>query len=81
MTLDLDETETAALVTLLKRAVDGELIDADLYPLSRRVMMLKEILGKLRPEPARPAASPRVVCATVTRAVSEAGLGEHPPSG
>jgi hypothetical protein len=30
----------------------------DRYPLSPRIQTLKAILGKLRPEPARPAASP-----------------------
>jgi hypothetical protein len=51
--LELSDDEAKALVRVL-----GEAIDSDRYPLSPRVMMLKEILAKLRPEPARPAASP-----------------------
>ena len=47
MTLDL-ETETAALIRLLRDAIDG-----DRYPLSARILTLKAILGKLKPEPAR----------------------------
>jgi hypothetical protein len=48
MTLDLTETETAALARLLSDA-----IDADRYPLSPRIQTLKAILGKVRPEPVR----------------------------
>jgi hypothetical protein len=51
--LDLSDAETAGLIDLLKRA-----IVADRYPLSPRVLTLVGILGKLRPEPDRPAASP-----------------------
>ena len=50
---DLNDEDIEVLLCLLRGA-----IDADRYPLSPRVMMLKEILAKLRPEPARPAASP-----------------------
>jgi hypothetical protein len=53
MHLDLTDAEADALTRLLRDAIDG-----DHYPLSPRVQMLREILGKLRPEPARPAASP-----------------------
>jgi hypothetical protein len=53
MTLDLHEDETAALIRLLRDA-----IDRDRYPLSPRIQTLRAILGKLKPEPARPAASP-----------------------
>jgi hypothetical protein len=52
MSLPLAEDETAALVRLLRDAIDG-----DRYQFSSR-MVLKEILGKLRPEPARAAVSP-----------------------
>ena len=54
---DLNDEDIEVLLRLLRGA-----IDADRYPLSPRVMMLKEILGKLRPEAPRPAASsePRV---------------------
>ena len=51
--LALSDTETIALIDLLKRA-----IVSDRYPLSPRVRTLVGILNKLRPEPARPAASP-----------------------
>jgi hypothetical protein len=50
---DLNDEDIEVVVRLLRGAVD-----ADCYPLSPRVMMLKEILAKLRPEPAPPAASP-----------------------
>jgi hypothetical protein len=50
---DLNDEDIEVLVRLLR---DG--IHADRYPLSPRVTVLKEILSKLRPEPARPAASP-----------------------
>jgi hypothetical protein len=48
MTLDLTEDETAALARLLTSTTD-----ADRYPLSPRIQLLKDILGKIRPEPAR----------------------------
>jgi hypothetical protein len=53
--LELSAAEAAALVRLLREA-----IDADHFPLSPRVQVWLGILGKLRlkPEPARPAASP-----------------------
>jgi hypothetical protein len=48
MTLDLTEDETAALARLLTNT-----IDADRYPLSPRIQLLKGILAKIRPESAR----------------------------
>ena len=48
MTLDLTDEETAALERLL-----GETINADRYPLSLRILTLKAILAKIRPEPVR----------------------------
>ena len=48
MTLDLTEEESAALARLLT-----DTIDADRYPLSPRIQLLKGILGKIRPEPVR----------------------------
>jgi hypothetical protein len=48
MILDLNDDETAALTRLLTNT-----IDADRYPFSPRIQMLKAILGKIRPEPAR----------------------------
>ena len=55
MHVDLSDEETSLLATLLARV-----IDADRYPLSPRVRMLKAILGKLRTEPPRePSPPPR----------------------
>ena len=48
MPLDLTDDETAALARLL-----SETIDSDRYPLSLRILTLKAILAKIRPEPAR----------------------------
>jgi hypothetical protein len=53
MNLDLTDAEAEALAQEL-----AGLINRDRYPLSPRIRLLEEILGKLRPEPARPAASP-----------------------
>jgi hypothetical protein len=39
-------------------SVSSRFIDDARYPLSPRITVLREILAKLRPEPARPAASP-----------------------
>jgi hypothetical protein len=54
---DLNDEDIEVLLRLLRGA-----IDTDRYPLSPRVMMLKEIHGNLRPEAPRPTASlePRV---------------------
>jgi hypothetical protein len=49
MNLDLTDDEKTALI----RELDGIIRD-DRYPLSPRILMLKAILGKLRPEPERP---------------------------
>jgi hypothetical protein len=48
MNLDLSDDEKAALIRELDR-----IIDDDRYPLSPRIMTLKAILAKLRPEPFR----------------------------
>jgi hypothetical protein len=53
MHLELTDEEATALARVLNIA-----IDADRYPLSPRVQVWRGILGKLSPEPARPAASP-----------------------
>jgi hypothetical protein len=53
MNLELTDEQAEALIRGLRT-----LIDDDRYPLSPRVAPLKEILAKLRPEPARPAAAP-----------------------
>jgi hypothetical protein len=48
MQLDLTDEEIAALTRLLTNT-----IDTDRYPLSPRIQLLKGILAKIRPEPAR----------------------------
>ena len=48
MILDLSDEETAALARLLRQTIDD-----DRYPLSPRIMLLKGILAKIRPEPLR----------------------------
>jgi hypothetical protein len=53
MNLDLTDEETTALERVLRR-----IIDDDHYPLSPRVVMLRAILSKLRPEPERQPLSP-----------------------
>jgi hypothetical protein len=53
MPLDLSETETAAVIQLLKHA-----IAYDLYPLSERVQTWQGILDKLEPRPVRTPATP-----------------------
>jgi hypothetical protein len=49
MNLELTEEQTKALIRELSLIIGG-----DRYPLSPRIVVLKEILGMLRPEPARP---------------------------
>jgi hypothetical protein len=68
MTLDLDETETAAPIRLLRERIDG-----GRYPLLPRIRTLKAILNKLklRPEPARPAASPEPIYEHLQSSVPE----------
>ena len=68
MTLDLTEEETAALARLLTNT-----IDADRYPLSRRIQLLKGILAKIRPEPERQPLPERSV--TSRRAVDDTADG------
>jgi hypothetical protein len=46
MNLELNDVQTEALIRELTH-----LIENDRYPLSPRIRVLKEILGKLRPEP------------------------------
>jgi hypothetical protein len=53
MHLELTDEQTEALTREL-----SQIIDRDRYPLSPRIVALKEILGQLRPEPARPAPLP-----------------------
>jgi hypothetical protein len=48
MTIDLTDEQTEALIRAL-----SQIIENDRYPLSPRVGVLKEIRGKLRPEPTR----------------------------
>ena len=53
MNLKLTDEQTEALIREL-----SQIIENDRYPLSPRIRVLKEILGMLRPEPARPAPRP-----------------------
>jgi hypothetical protein len=53
MNLELTDQQTEALIREL-----CNIIQNDRHPLSPRIVVLKEILGKLRPEPARPAPLP-----------------------
>jgi hypothetical protein len=48
MHLDLTDEEAAALIKEL-----SDIIERDRYPFSPRIMMLKAIVAKLRPEPVR----------------------------
>ena len=48
MHLELTDEQTEALIREL-----SQIIEYDRYPLSPRIRVPKEILGKLRPEPAR----------------------------
>jgi hypothetical protein len=52
MNLELTDEQTEALTRELH-----SIIQNDRYPLSPRIVALKEILGMLRPEPARAAAA------------------------
>jgi hypothetical protein len=54
MRLDLSDNETAALLRELDHIIEG-----DRYPLSARIMTLKAIRAKLRPEPVRAPEPPR----------------------
>jgi hypothetical protein len=53
MHLELTDEHTEALIRELTHIIDG-----DRYRLSPHIRALKEILGQLRPEPAREAAAP-----------------------
>ncbi len=53
MNLELSDVQAEALSREL-----SHLIENDRYPLSPRIVALKEILGMLRPEPARAAPLP-----------------------
>jgi hypothetical protein len=53
MYLDLSDEEAAALTQELH-----ETVKRDRFPFSPRIQTLRAILAKLRPEPARPVASP-----------------------
>ena len=54
MNLELTDAQKEALIRELSQIVQN-----DRYPLSPRIVALKEILGQLRPEPARPAPLPQ----------------------
>jgi hypothetical protein len=53
MNLELTDEQSEALIRLLSRTIDD-----DRYPLSPRIVLLKEILAQLRPEPERAAPLP-----------------------
>ena len=53
MNFELNDVQTEALIREL-----SQIIQNDRYPLSPRIVALKEILGMLRPEPARPVPRP-----------------------
>jgi hypothetical protein len=53
MDLNLTDEQTEALTREL-----SQIIQNDRYPFSPRIRVLNEILGQLRPEPARPAPLP-----------------------
>jgi hypothetical protein len=52
MNLELNDVQAEVLIRELH-----SIIQNDRYPLSPRIVALREILGKLRPEPARAAAT------------------------
>ena len=52
MNLELNDVQAEVLIRELH-----SIIQNDRYPLSPRIVALREILGKLRPEPARAAAA------------------------
>jgi hypothetical protein len=54
MNLELTDEQTEALIRELSL-----IIEYDRYPLSPHIRALKEILGQLRPEPAREPLPPR----------------------
>ena len=53
MNLELNDEQAEALIRELHNIIQN-----DRYPLSPRIVALKEILGQLRPEPARPSPLP-----------------------
>jgi hypothetical protein len=56
MNLDLTDEEIAALARLLTKTIDD-----DRFPLSARILTLKAILAKIRPQPVRePLPPPKV---------------------
>jgi hypothetical protein len=54
MNLELNDVQTEVLIRELHNIVQN-----DRYPLSPRIRVLKEILGMMRPEPARPTPLPQ----------------------
>jgi len=52
MNLELSDEQTAALLGEIDRIIDG-----DRYPLSPRILTLKEIRAKIKPYPARASAA------------------------
>ena len=71
MNLELTDEQTEALIRELSRIIDG-----DRYPLSPRIVALKEILGQLRPEPACETHRRRVSTRRPPRADGAAAAGK-----
>jgi hypothetical protein len=55
MNLELTDEQTEALIWELSQIIDG-----DRYPISPRILVLKKIVGMLRPEPVRGPLPPRL---------------------
>jgi hypothetical protein len=70
MPLDLTDDETAALARLLSKTIDGAR-----YPLSPRILTLKAILAKIRPEPAQNPPAAAALRAAAERQLPETRLG------
>ena len=68
MHLELTDEQTEALIRAL-----SQIIDSDRGPLLPRIVVLKEILGMMRPEPARPAPG---TPATALRAAQQGAISE-----
>ena len=74
MHLELNDEQTEVLIREL-----AQLIDNDRYFLGPRVRVLKEILGKLRPEPSATSRCPRYGITSRRRGVATAGADEALP--
>jgi hypothetical protein len=74
MQLDLTDDETVALTRLLTNT-----IDADRYPLSPRIQILKGVLAKLRPgSPCASLSGTEGVCAAASRSSAKTPAADNP---